>query len=66
MNKKIAMSAVIIYTVLNLYVFGSFVFHRDWNYELLMNNGGMMLFGLVISIFLNTALIIYYSKKYDS
>lgn len=66
MSKKIATFTVVIYTFLNLYVFGSFTFHQDWNYELLMNNGGMTLFSLVVSIFLNTVLIIYYLKKYDN
>jgi len=66
MKKRITPLAIIIYTTFNLYIFGSFTFHQGWNYELLLNNGGMMLFALVLSIFLNTALIVYYSKKYDN
>ncbi|MFA5471673.1 MAG: hypothetical protein WC219_06475 [Acholeplasmataceae bacterium] len=64
MNKKISTFTLIIYTILNLYVFGAFAFHYQWNYEILVKGDGMILFSLVISIFLNAALIIYYLNKH--
>lgn len=68
MNKKIAVSAIVIYTVLNMYVFGSFVFREQWwSYMIApgLSGGGIIVFSLLISLFLNAALIIYYSKKYE-
>lgn len=68
MNKKIVMIAVVIYTALNLYVFGGFIFRPYWREYIMapdLNGGGMIIFSLLISLFLNTALIIYYSKKYE-
>ncbi len=67
MKKRIELFTISVYTVLNLYVFGSFVFHEQWwTYMIAPNlsSGGMIVFSLLVSLFLNTALIIFYSNKY--
>jgi len=68
MKKRIAIVSIIIYTILNLYVFKSFVFSYWWHYTMISGSaagGGMIIFSLLISLFLNTALIIYYAKEYE-
>jgi len=61
MSKKFIIFATSIYTLLNLYVFGSFVFKVYWWEIILVNNGGLIVFSILISIFLNMALIVYTS-----
>jgi hypothetical protein len=62
MTKKFIAFATGIYTLLNLYVFGSFAFKAYWWEIILVNNGGLVVFGILISLFLNMAIILYLPK----
>jgi len=55
---KIINIVIIVYTILNFYAIGKFIFTPYWSLGILQLNGGMVIFSIVISMFLNATLVI--------
>ncbi|PIZ28107.1 hypothetical protein COY43_02280 [Candidatus Berkelbacteria bacterium CG_4_10_14_0_8_um_filter_35_9_33_8] len=62
-NKKIEILVISVYTILNLYVIGDFIFSPYWQATILGKETNFVFFGVIIGLFLNAALIIYSIHK---
>ena len=62
-NKKIEILTLTIYTILNLYVIGNFIFKPYWSSIVIAKEIDFVFFGVVVGLFLNAALVIYSIRR---